>query len=112
MRVLKRAGIKGLRFHDLRHTFATRLAVRGVDLVTIKELLGHSTLEMVLRYSHPSQENMRRAVDMLGTEMSQENLNQLTTNAEEKYAHFLPTWPNSVGRQENVSVITPGLSIS
>ena len=62
---LRRAGIPRIRFHDLRHTFATRLAARGVDLLTIKELLGHSNIAMTMRYAHPSQDNMRRAVELL-----------------------------------------------
>jgi len=44
-----RAGIKSLRFHDLRHTFATRLVLSGVDLVTVSKLLGHSTIHMTMR---------------------------------------------------------------
>jgi len=62
---LRRANIRGLRFHDLRHTFATRLVAWGVDLLTVKELLGHSSITMTMRYAHPSQENMRRAVELL-----------------------------------------------
>ncbi len=62
----KNAEIKGLRFHDLRHTTATRMVEAGVDLVTVSRILGHSSLAMVLRYSHPTPENMRRAVDKLG----------------------------------------------
>ena len=62
----KNAEIKGLRFHDLRHCAATRMVEAGVDLVTVSRILGHSSLAMVLRYSHPTPENMRRAVDKLG----------------------------------------------
>jgi len=62
---LRRAGIARIRFHDLRHTFATRLVDRGVDLLTVKELLGHSSIAMTMRYAHPIQENMRRAVELL-----------------------------------------------
>ena len=53
------------RFHDCRHSFATDLVLAGVDLVTVKELLGHSDLSMVLRYSHPTPDSKRRAVDAL-----------------------------------------------
>lgn len=49
-----RAGITGLRFHDLRHTFATWLSLAGVDLPTVKELLGHATILTTMRYAHPN----------------------------------------------------------
>lgn len=64
-KTLKRAGITKLRWHDLRHTFASRLAQKGVPLQVIKELLGHSTLQMVLRYAHLQQQNLRDAVAAL-----------------------------------------------
>jgi integrase len=59
------AKIPPIRFHDLRHTFATRLVLAGIDLVTVKELLGHQSIQMTLRYSHPAPENHRQAVDRL-----------------------------------------------
>jgi integrase len=62
----RRADIKGLRLHDLRHTCASRLVQLGVDLVTVSKLLGHSSITMTMRYSHPTPENMRRAVEKLG----------------------------------------------
>ena len=49
---LRRAGIKDFHFHDLRHTFASHLVMGGVDLATIKDLLGHKDFKMTLRYSH------------------------------------------------------------
>jgi len=61
----RRAGIKGLRFHDLRHTFASRLIMRGVDLIRVKELLGHSSVKMTERYTHSNQEGRKKAVELL-----------------------------------------------
>ena len=61
----KRAGIKALTFHDLRHTFASRLVGRGIDLITVKELLGHSSVKTTERYTHTHKEEKKRAVDVL-----------------------------------------------
>ena len=63
--VLTRAGVEGLRFHDLRHTFASRLAMRGVDLYRVQILMGHKTQAMTLRYAHLSPDHLRAAVAML-----------------------------------------------
>lgn len=62
----KDPGIVGLRFHDLRHTAATRMVEAGVDLVTVSKILGHSSIMMTMKYAHPTDETMRRAVETLG----------------------------------------------
>ena len=62
---LKVAKIEGLRWHDLRHTFASRLVMAGVDLRTVQELLGHKTVAMTLRYSHLSPAHQLDAVQRL-----------------------------------------------
>jgi integrase len=62
----ERAKIKGLRFHDLRHTAASRMIEAGVDLVTVSKILGHASIQMTMRYAHPTPENMRLAVEKLG----------------------------------------------
>ena len=64
-KALRLSGIPRCRFHDLRHTFASNLAMNGVDLVTIAELMGHKDLSMTKRYSHPSPPHKKRAIHKL-----------------------------------------------
>jgi integrase len=61
-KVRERAGIKEGRFHDLRHTFGSNLIKSGVDIVTVKELLGHSDLKMTQIYVHSSHTQKQRAI--------------------------------------------------
>jgi len=63
--VFKRAGIEDFKFHDLRHTFASHLAMKGASPKDLQELLGHKTMSMTTRYAHLSQEHKKKAVSLL-----------------------------------------------
>jgi integrase len=63
--LIKRAAITKFRFHDLRHTFASKLAMRGVDLYTIKEFLGHASIETTQRYAHLAPDHKSAAISKL-----------------------------------------------
>lgn len=76
------AALEDFRFHDLRHTFASWAMQRGATLPELKDLLGHSSLAMVMRYAHLAPEHLRSAVARLdnvmkpadsGTRQAQEN---------------------------------------
>jgi integrase len=63
-RACREAEIENLRFHDLRHTVATRLKTR-VDAFTLRDLLGHATIRMTGDYTHATPEDLQEAVSLL-----------------------------------------------
>ena len=73
---MRKAGIKDFRFHDMRHCFASHLVMAGVDLTTVKELLGHKTLTMTLRYSHLAPSHKAKAVEILDSALNEKRAMQ------------------------------------
>ncbi len=64
-RAVEKACIENLHFHDLRHTFATRLVQSGVDLYRVQKLMGHKSITMTERYSHHYPGSLRESIRAL-----------------------------------------------
>ncbi|MBM3300534.1 MAG: site-specific integrase [Deltaproteobacteria bacterium] len=97
-RAVKRAGIDHVRFHDLRHTFASHLVMKGVDLRTVQELLGHKDLRMTMKYAHLAPDHMRKAVEVLDAPTGDSKAGILD-------GHYLDTKPPE---QENQDALGQG----
>ena len=65
----RKAGIRGVTPHTLRHTFANQLVMTGTDLTTVSRLLGHKSLTMTLRYAHLTPNHLNKAVNTLKSVM-------------------------------------------
>ena len=77
----REAKIENFTFHDLRHTAGTRMGDAGVDAFTIAKVLGHSDLRMTARYTHATDQNLRRAVDALAKYgQSEKDCHKIVTN--------------------------------
>ena len=61
----KKAGVDDFHFHDLRYTFATRVAQKGIDIYKISKLLGHHDIRMTQRYSHHCSVRWRDGIQIL-----------------------------------------------
>jgi site-specific recombinase XerD len=90
------ADVTDLRFNDLRHTFASHLVMEGTDLVTVKELMGHTNINMTVRYSHLVQEHKAQAVARLGAKLhgniaKEESITEISPELKQAINEALPT---------------------
>lgn len=77
---LRKAKLHDFHFHDLRHTFASHLVMASVDITTVKELLGHKTLTMTLRYAHLAPSHRVNAVNILDGVLNEKSTAQKLHN--------------------------------
>ena len=77
------AGVTKLRWHDLRHTFASRLVMADVNILTVQKLMRHETLAMTLRYSHLAPSHLSEAVEKLASECTK-SVQMLNASAQQE----------------------------
>jgi hypothetical protein len=101
---VSRAGISNFRWHDLRHTFASRLVMARVDLRTVQELLVYKTLMTTLRYAHLSPGHQLDAVQRLNASatVSESSTTSSTSPRKSIDAQSPPAWNFSIRRQKSV----------
>jgi integrase len=87
----RKAGIEGVTWKTLRHTFASRLLDRGVDIVTVQQLLGHSTVLVTMRYTHTNLDSKKAAVAKL--ESFGDNLVTVCTKLQQSTPKLSPNAP-------------------
>ena len=73
-RAVRDSKVAPFRLYDLRHTWATRAVEAGIDLVILAAMLGHSKINMVLRYAHPTQEHQTKAMEKLEQFVTQQQI--------------------------------------
>jgi hypothetical protein len=86
---MRKAEICNFKFHDIRHTFASQLVMKGVDLTTVKELLGHKKITMTLRYAHLAPGHMSKAVKVLDEVLQNPTSGKLSSQFSSQFADEL-----------------------
>lgn len=76
----KRAGLRKVTCHTLRHTFASHLAMSGAPIVSIQQLMGHADIKTTMRYAHLSQSSLKSTIDLLEPKSKNSNFSQYTVN--------------------------------
>ena len=86
---LRKAKIANFRWHDLRHTFASRLVMDGVDIRTVQELMGHKTITMTMKYSHLSPGHQMDAVQRLVKPQNVDRTDTKTDTEQKKHSDHM-----------------------
>jgi integrase len=113
---VEEAKIENLTWHDLRHTFASRLVMAGVDIRKVAELMGHKTIQMTMRYAHLAPEHKLEAVkrlaafapkqkDMVTFSHRSVRRNNKVNGADRKTATETATGPNSDFRLTRIKAV-------
>ena len=97
-RATKRAGVVKFRFHDLRHTFATRLVQAGVDLYTVQKLGRWKTVSMVQRYAHHYPESLRPGIEAM------DGIGGAPVTIQ---SQSVPSTPKTKGHRAHLRLVTP-----
>ena len=73
---VRRSGVKRIRFHDLRHSYASQMVMSGVSIEAVRKFLGHSELKMTQRYVHLTPASRQEAVKLLESKISSSTWSQ------------------------------------
>ena len=77
---IKATGVTRIRFHDLRHTFGSHLAMLGIPIIKIKELMGHSDIKVTMRYMHLAPNELQGCTDVLLRKQADPQVGSMAVN--------------------------------